>query len=148
LLADTLKYNGRTLTLYADDGTVKWQGSATSGRPGATSADQAKSKFGPIPEGSYTTGHIFHEQGLAKVVFEIRTLGADYGNYRTPLTPTAGTDTQGRTSFWLHGGTTPGSAGCIDVGPRDVSLFTLLRQATGPVPLIVDYPQQPIRTAP
>jgi len=148
LKADTLKYNGKTLTLSADDGTVKWQGSATSGRPGATSADQAQADFGPIPEGSYTTGRIFHEEGLAKVIFGIRTFGADYGDFRTPLTPTTATDSQGRSSFWLHGGSRPGSAGCIDVGPRDVSLFTLLRQANGPVPLIVGYPQQPIRTAP
>lgn len=149
LLADTLKYNGRTLTLFADDGTVKWQGSATSGRPGATSADQRRESFGPIPEGTYATGRIFNEHGAEKMVFRVRTLFRDYGDFRTPLTPVSGTDLQGRTGhFWLHGGSEPGSAGCIDVGMRDASLFTLLKQIGAPVPVVVAYPSQPVRTAP
>ena len=144
-----MRYNGKTLTLFADDGSVKWQGAATSGRPGATSADQAKEGKGPIPEGTYTTGRIYHEQGFDKLKFRVHTLFRDWGDYRTELTPASGTDLQGRSGhFWLHGGTVPGSAGCIDVGVRDASLFTLLRQLGTSVPVIVAYPSQPIRTVP
>jgi hypothetical protein len=38
-----------------------------------------------------------------------------WGDYRWALKPKAGTDTLGRNSFYLHGGSTPGSIGCIDL---------------------------------
>jgi len=33
-----------------------------------------------------------------------------------PLNPNNGTQTHGRSGFFLHGGQFPGSAGCIDIG--------------------------------
>jgi hypothetical protein len=33
-----------------------------------------------------------------------------------PLTPNPGTNTRGRSGFFMHGGKLPGSAGCIDFG--------------------------------
>lgn len=38
-----------------------------------------------------------------------------WGDYRWALKPKKGTDTFGRSSFYLHGGSTPGSIGCIDL---------------------------------
>lgn len=38
-----------------------------------------------------------------------------WGNYRYALIPSAGTQTHGRGSFYLHGGSFPGSIGCIDL---------------------------------
>ena len=38
-----------------------------------------------------------------------------WGDYRWALKPSKGTDTHGRSSFYLHGGSTPGSIGCIDL---------------------------------
>lgn len=38
-----------------------------------------------------------------------------WGSHRWRLNPKKGTDTFGRTSFYLHGGSTPGSIGCIDL---------------------------------
>ena len=47
-----------------------------------------------------------------------RSLRADWGSFRVPIRPEAGTLVPGRdpSSFKLHGGRRPGSAGCIDVG--------------------------------
>lgn len=38
-----------------------------------------------------------------------------WGDYRWALKPKTGTKTHGRSSFYLHGGSTPGSIGCIDL---------------------------------
>ena len=38
-----------------------------------------------------------------------------WGDYRWALNPKLKTDTLGRNSFYLHGGSTPGSIGCIDL---------------------------------
>ena len=41
---------------------------------------------------------------------------ADWGDFRVKLTPRPSTNTHTRNGFFLHGGSFPGSAGCIDVG--------------------------------
>lgn len=43
------------------------------------------------------------------------TSSVAWGDYRWLLKPKKGTDTHGRNSFYLHGGSTPGSIGCIDL---------------------------------
>ncbi len=147
LTADTVHYDGETVTVTDDDGNQTWSGPATSGRPGTTAANQGIEDVGPIPEGTYTfdpkqistvTGFGFVMRGLSGI--NHGHPWSDWGNNRVTLTPAAGTDTKGRAGFFLHGGRSPGSAGCIDVGQGESTLFPLLKQATGPVTLIVRYP--------
>ena len=38
-----------------------------------------------------------------------------WGNFRCPITPIKGTNTYGRSSFYIHGGGIAGSIGCIDL---------------------------------
>lgn len=38
-----------------------------------------------------------------------------WGNYRLTIHPYPGTVTHARGGFFIHGGATPGSAGCIDL---------------------------------
>jgi hypothetical protein len=52
------------------------------------------------------------------------------------------TQTHGRSGFFVHGGDTPGSAGCIDVGNQDAVLFPQLRKLNEPVYLRVEYPRE------
>ena len=40
----------------------------------------------------------------------------DWGDWRIRLKPLQTTDTHGRDNFFIHGGDTKGSAGCIDIG--------------------------------
>ena len=44
-----------------------------------------------------------------------KTSKISWGDYRWALKPKSGTNTFGRGSFYLHGGSTPGSIGCIDL---------------------------------
>jgi hypothetical protein len=78
-----------------------------------TCASQADT--GPIPPGRYiidTTG-IVGNVGLDPLFTNAQ---GDWGNWRVRITPIPGTNTFGRSGFYLHGGLFPGSAGCIDVG--------------------------------
>jgi hypothetical protein len=54
-----------------------------------------------------TEGHAFNQNTTVSKT--------SWGDYRWTLKPKAGTDTLGRNSFYLHGGSTPGSIGCIDL---------------------------------
>ena len=155
LSADTLKYNGTSATLVGDDGKVRWSGAATSGQPGSTAADQNTQNFGPIPEGTYSlnpsdistvSGWRYMRRGLSGI-----TQGhpwSDWGNNRVRLTPSGGTSTGNRDDFFLHGGRSPGSLGCIDVGRGETALFNLLRSHRGNVTVVVSYPSAGTVTTP
>lgn len=76
---------------------------------------QMKSFEGPLPVGSYYIKP--NEVSDPNIVGDIvrRTRG-DWGDWRVRLHPAAGSKTYGRDNFFLHGGSLPGSAGCIDIG--------------------------------
>jgi len=124
-----IAHNG-TLTYYNNVGTVVGQYQYTSGRPGVT--DTTISGQGPIPLGTYTAQPSQISEGGW-----LRNLLGDWGRFRVPLKADTGTRTFGRDGFFLHGGKEPGSAGCIDVGGSDTNLFGHLRNAPGPVPVVV-----------
>ncbi len=127
---DVLIFHDGWLTHRNDNGTVVGQYMATSGNAGVT--DPSTPWQGPIPPGTYTADPATITEGGF-----LRSLTGDWGKYRVPLTPDAGTPTFGRTGFFLHGGKKPGSAGCIDVGRRDRDLFPLLLSHDGPIPVVV-----------
>lgn len=67
-----------------------------------------------------------------------------WGNYRYLLKPTKSTNTFGRTSMYLHGGSVPGSIGCIDlsVGINNFAkFFQEWKKRTGysSIYVVVDY---------
>jgi RHS repeat-associated protein len=71
---------------------------------------------GPIPLGSYriNTSEISEPGPIWSIV---RNLFGDWGSFRVPIHPLPGGAVPGgRSGFFLHGGSKPGSAGCIDVG--------------------------------
>jgi len=124
---------------------------------------------GPTPPGKYTVGPIQSRQGDTETVGVISALwkkltgkfddtpvekqgfysNSDYskvgwGNYRATITPQSGTDTHGRSSFYIHGGTLPGSHGCIDLTDEmgDFAKFYGTWSAITnkrSIPLIVNY---------
>ncbi len=135
-------------------GALRYQIPATSGTgPYMNNPDYAtKRDKGPIPAGSYTAditqltnpnflGDLYRNRPFGT--------GADWGDWRVPLVPNPGTnvlDEQGvpRTGFFLHGGSLPGSAGCVDVGGgvsgntfTDRLLKDLLADPDKKVPLII-----------
>lgn len=95
---------------------------------------------GPIPPGKYTVGRIetrvgdkseigslealwnqFTGPASAKTdadkAFQANTLYSKigWGNFRAPIKSQSGTETYGRGSFYVHGGSLAGSHGCIDL---------------------------------
>ena len=96
--------------------------------------------FGPIPPGLYTVGPLESRQGNTETVssleaaWEKLTGGLDnvtdaqkqfqndslfsrigWGNHRAKITSKEGTETYGRSGFFIHGGSIEGSMGCIDL---------------------------------
>jgi RHS repeat-associated protein len=88
---------------------------ASSGRPGCGCSEMDKDK-GPIPLGGYEIQTNEISGGFFKNTYRYVIKRQDWGNWRVSLHPRPGTDTHGRSGFFLHGGSWPGSAGCIDVG--------------------------------
>lgn len=87
---------------------------ASSGRPDCN-CDPSSRDNGPIPSGKYYIDTNEISKPNAGVTL-LRNLRGDWGSWRVPLHPYAGTVTYGRSGFFLHGGQFPGSAGCIDIG--------------------------------
>jgi hypothetical protein len=87
---------------------------------------------GPLPPGIY----ILNPGEISKAGFARNHLDPrDWGDYRVPLHPADGTDTYGRSGFFLHGGwLRTGSEGCIKVWDLNQDkLFQTLLQVPGPV---------------
>ncbi len=106
----------------------------TTGMNGDTNPND-KGK-GPIPPGKYT----LDPKEISKAGFFRRFIDPrDWGDYRAPLHPEAGTDTHGRSGFFLHGGWLRlGSEGCIKVNDLNQNrLFQLLQNSSGPVQVTV-----------
>ena len=102
---------------------LKWNG--ISGRKGYQSKEfQDMKNIGPIPEGvyilnpedtQYFSSISLFDKMISSFGGEWRGGKSSWGNVRTWLTPKEGTNTYGRDNFSIHGGSSPGSAGCIDL---------------------------------
>lgn len=146
----SLAFDGSTLTLRRGGALIgSWP--ATSGVPGTTAADQMRVNVGPIPEGNWQVDPSKIDQfrwydprdwdwwGIGK-----GSAGRDaWGDWRVPIDPGPGNTITDRGGFFIHGGRTPGSAGCIDLCRLDGVVIPMLRQYRGPIPLTVDYPGYP-----
>ena len=67
-----------------------------------------------------------------------------WGDFRATLTPTKGTDTHGRSSMYIHGGSVAGSHGCIDLTdemPDFAKWYAawLVKNSGKTLTLLVDY---------
>lgn len=100
------------LTVTDEDGM--YTVAATSGRSECMNSTPSEwtEKQGPLPRGYY---HLYvSEINNPGVLGDIaRNLLGDWGDWRVPLHPQF---CGGRSGFFLHGGRTLGSAGCIDIG--------------------------------
>lgn len=98
---------------------------------------------GPIPEGSYWVqpSQMWENNWFKSLV---RSPRSAWGNFRLTIHPHPGTQTYGRGGFFIHGGSVPGSAGCIDLA-ADIDRFVehLTRELEGLpecyIPLTVRY---------
>jgi len=110
-----ITFDGRTLSLSGGTSTYKYK--AVSGRPDNNGgfdysrARQRLSGIGPIPEGIYW---IRPDELWENAWYRVGPYSA-WGEYRISIHPFTTTETFGRGGFFIHGGDTPGSAGCIDL---------------------------------
>ncbi len=145
---DLKSLNVTDATYGIDMPGLSWE--ATSGKDGYQSSEfQSVANKGPIPEGSYTVDPA-RTQSYSSTSTWDRLKGniglgtwpggtESWGDTRTWLTPMKGTNTYGRSGFSIHGGTTPGSAGCIDLTKNNNSFHSWLKSYGKPVKLNVKY---------
>ncbi len=155
-------FNGSQLVLYGKDGSMRSY-AAVSGRVDSLGRTQpglvSMRNVGPIPEGRYSfnpqsiqnwnslTGANQAASTLSPVAqgLGLGKYGAwpggtyAWGTQRVPLTPAAGTDTLGRDNFFIHGGASPGSAGCIDLCHQAGDFFNAVAGGTEDIDVEVDY---------
>ena len=137
--------NGTMYIRPKDDSTEYYTMPVTSGRDSCTNRPTCDTKpnIGPIPSGSYyANANDLTNPGIIGDV--LRNFRGDWGDWRIPLNPKKGTNTHGRSGFFLHGGALSGSAGCIDFGGgpfgngnTDRLLSDLLNDPNGIIPVIV-----------
>ena len=106
--------------------------------------DTSREEEGPIPEGTYTIDwKSYDPANTVEYLWRSHFGWADPGHYSAKLIPDSSTDTKGRDGFRFHGGTRPGSAGCIDVGSNEEMIFQQLLErlkiSGAPTKILVKY---------
>jgi hypothetical protein len=143
-----LTFNGQLLRGYGTKSAVAFPAVSGKrdehGRFDYSSERQKISYAGPIPEGEYwiQISELWQNNWIKSV---IRTPRSSWGNFRLAIHPYPTTSTHQRGGFFIHGGTTPGSAGCIDLtSGMDSFIKQLQEELRGQpecyIPLIVRYP--------
>ncbi|WP_434383812.1 L,D-transpeptidase family protein [Melittangium boletus] len=146
-----LLFNGSQLCWIWLDSTsapICWDG--VSGRDGhQTKESQTEKSKGPLPEGEWTVAQDDYQRMPERGVFEqfINELGrggwpggeSSWGKHRIWLKPKSGTQTHGRSGFSIHGGDTPGSAGCIDLTRHLEGFIHMFREYGQDMDLTVKY---------
>lgn len=141
----SLTFDGTTLKLSGGKGDKSYL--AVSGVPGPRSLEQERyqymqkeADFGPIPEGKYW---IRLDEIQSNWLGRRRSQKA-WGNHWVTIHVYPGTKTHKRGGFFIHGGTEPGSIGCIDLtSEMDILVRDLRKESDGKsecyVPLTVSY---------
>ncbi|MDP1840754.1 MAG: L,D-transpeptidase [Reyranella sp.] len=145
-----LKFDGRYLKLYDGEEVIgEWP--AVSGKENFGSGkDQKKVNYGPIPEGTYD----IKQSRYQTISAWNRVLGwvgsgewagsvRGWGTERVWADPTKETEasglTFGRKDMAIHGGSSPGSAGCIDLTDKMTDFAKEFRKMGVDLKLYVDY---------
>lgn len=146
-----LKFDGSKLRLLqGDKELMNWNG--VSGRPGYQNPIfQNLENKGPIPEGNYDVRKDNHQEiGYWDTFLGLPgLLGVNAGKWpkaqfawgtdRIWLKPDQNTNTHGRKNFSIHGGITPGSAGCIDLTWDNDDFMKTFLTIEKDMPLEVNY---------
>ena len=114
----TLNVGSCSLTVDPEDGSKStYNICATSGSGSCKNESKCEQKKdeGPLPRGKYNVNanDISNPGRFGDI---LRNLTGDWGDWRVPINPSPGTETYGRSGFFLHGGRKPGTSGCIDIG--------------------------------
>jgi hypothetical protein len=111
----SLRFNGQVLQAQGAKNIIHFP--AVSGRPINGKFDysqnrQKEADQGPIPEGEYW---IQPSELQQNAWYRYKNSRSGWGDYWITIHPYPSTETYKRGGFFIHGGSTPGSAGCIDL---------------------------------
>lgn len=156
--SDYLQFDGKKVSWYRNGQPIRSWGSM-SGQSGYQCRDKTSVRNnGPMPEGewlvsqkryqNYDRDASFIDKYVCPAFYgrSGKPCGAwpkgteSWGNHRIELLPTDSVDMQGRGGIWMHGGTTPGSAGCLDLGENMDDFAQYFLQYGKDLPLRVKYP--------
>jgi len=133
----SIYFDGSYIRVFDDEGRMVLRCRGTTGKKGTAPQNQNAINVGPIPTGHYfALPEEFSGGGMRAFM---RDLFGNWGTWRVPLHPFPGTNTFGRTGFFIHGGEHPGSAGCINIQHCDQELHNLLQNHAGPIGIEVNY---------
>lgn len=110
-----LQFDGQTLRATGTRSALVLpvvSGRAVDGRFDYSTDRQRLADQGPIPTGDYW---IQPQELQSNAWYRLRNPRAAWGNHWITIHPYPATQTYGRGGFFIHGGSTPGSAGCIDL---------------------------------
>jgi hypothetical protein len=141
-----LLFDGHYLKMHLQQRvTQAWHArSGSSGSKGVfdyTPARQAVKGGGPIPQGEYW----IQPAELASKPGSLEFWRGDWsepgwGTHRITVHPRPTTTTHGRGGFFIHGGETWGSAGCIDLTYGMASFAKVIEPMSNcHIPVVVDY---------
>lgn len=137
-------FDGKFLHMFGKSGLyVYWAVSGTPSEDGKFDYSIERQKLsnqGPIPQGEYwiNPSELWENAWYRPGSWEA------WGEYRITIHPFPSTETYQRGGFFIHGGTNPGSIGCIDL-TVDISRFIKdlreeLKDSSGCyIPLSVKY---------
>jgi len=128
-----LFFEGSQLRMSGGSQTYSYP--AVSGRPvngrfDYSAARQRVSGEGPIPQGIYWIRPDELDDNWLNCRLSDRFANA-WGRYRISIHPFTTTEPFGRGGFFIHGGATPGSAGCIDLTNHMDRFVADLRREVG-----------------
>jgi hypothetical protein len=145
--AISLRFDGKTLKAFGTKTPLVFP--AVSGKPNArgqfgySTERQRMRSQGPIPAGQYWVqpSQLWENNWVKNLVTAPR--GA-WGNFRLTIHPYPLTETHDRGGFFIHGGSSAGSAGCIDLTHYIDKFVERLTQELGGrpecyIPLTVQY---------
>lgn len=124
----SLRFDGRALRGFGSKTPLLFH--AVSGKPDEkgrfdySAQRQRIRNLGPIPAGNYWVqpSQLWENNWLKSA---LRSSRSAWGNSRLTIHPYPNTETHGRGGFFIHGGTTPGSAGCMTLFSTLIALSSV-----------------------
>jgi len=143
--SELLTFVGNKLTwLKENGGYISWSAVAGVLKNGKTQPElQSVRNIGPIPTGWWivdpkkTLSKEKETNPIQKIIWDYEYDA--WGYYKTPISPIGETQTYGRDGFTIHGGTEPGSKGCIDLTGSNDDFHKAFLENNKEMILHVDY---------
>lgn len=134
-----IRFDGTSLSVVKDCKNIIGRWRAVSGREESSGRRWVAWRGGSLPEGLYRIfpKEITTPSLIRRPIFWFAQ--RNWGKYRVPLHADKITKTYGRSGFFIHGGVSFGSEGCIDLDDDEVPFFEWLKKQKESLPVEVKY---------